>query len=103
MVYVYEYVIKIEQTLKNYEIWGSKGELSETQITLHVQIEFVCTFSKVITGHEKTTPDSLKSMLILTWWDNFLSFSNKTSVIYLNPMVLSGVAPKSAFFTRLFW
>ena len=41
MVHVYEYVIKIEQTLKNGEIWGSKGELS---ITLHVEIEFACTF-----------------------------------------------------------
>ena len=44
MVHVYEYVIKIEQTLKNSEIWGSKGELSETPITLHVEIEFACTF-----------------------------------------------------------
>ena len=44
MVHVYEYVIKIEQTLKNCEILGSKGELSETQITLHVEIEFACTF-----------------------------------------------------------
>ena len=44
MVYVYEYVIKIEQTLKNGEILGSKGELSETQIMLHREIEFACSF-----------------------------------------------------------
>ena len=31
MVYVYEYVKKIEQTFKNGEILGSKGELSECQ------------------------------------------------------------------------
>ena len=44
MVYVYEYVIKLEQTLKNGEILGSKGELSETQITLHREIEFANNF-----------------------------------------------------------
>ena len=44
MVYVYEYKIKIEQTLKNGEFLGSKGELSETQITLHIEIEFACNF-----------------------------------------------------------
>ena len=44
MVHVYEYVIKIEQTFKNGEIWGSKGELSETQITFHAEIEFACIF-----------------------------------------------------------
>ena len=44
MVQVYEYVIKIEQTFKNGEFWGSKWELSETQITFHVEIEFTCIF-----------------------------------------------------------
>ena len=44
MVYVYEYVIKIERTLKNCEILGSKGELSETQIMLHREIEFAFSF-----------------------------------------------------------
>ena len=44
MMYVYEYVIKLEQTFKNGKILGSKGELSETQITLHIEIEFACNF-----------------------------------------------------------
>ena len=44
MVYVYEYKTQIEQTLKNGEFLGSKGELSETQITLHIEIEFACNF-----------------------------------------------------------
>ena len=44
MVYVYEYKMKIEQTLKNGEFLGFKGELSETQITLHIEIEFACNF-----------------------------------------------------------
>ena len=44
MVYFYEYIIKIEQRLKNGEILGSKGELSETQIPLHIEIEFACNF-----------------------------------------------------------
>ena len=44
MVYVYEFVIRIEQDFKNGEIFGSKGELSETQITLHIDIEFACNF-----------------------------------------------------------
>ena len=45
MVYVYECVlIKIEQTLKKVQILGSKGGLSETQITLHIEIEFACNF-----------------------------------------------------------
>ena len=47
---------------------------------------------------KKTIPEGLKSMLILTWWDNFMSFSNKTSVISLNAMVLSYIAPMSSFF-----
>ena len=36
--------MKIEQTLKNGEFLGSKGELSETHITLHIEIEFACNF-----------------------------------------------------------
>ena len=67
MVYVYEYVMKIEQTLKNGESLGSKGEQPETQITLHREIEFACNFKKIITGHGIIIQDRLKSMLILAW------------------------------------
>ena len=49
------------------EILGSKGGMSEKQITLHREIEFGCSFSKIITGHGITIQDRLKSMLILAW------------------------------------
>ena len=63
---------KIQQSEKEFEIRGFKGELSKTQITSNDTLKLRVTFKKlnIITGRKKSIQYRLESMLF--WHDRTL-------------------------------
>ena len=72
---------KIQQSEKEFE--GSKGNFQKRRLRLMYNLKLCVTFKKlnIITGREKIHSIYVRIDAILAWYDNFLSFSNKTFAI----------------------